>query len=203
MPDYTNHTPTSRMEMILKSMVEGLDYVENPQSVVEALLLALNEKIKNSKIYKVAGSKAFEELGTPDAAHVGLVYSITDEFTIDNRFIDYDPLVPGHFPAGTNVVGIVDVDDVTGEETYYWDTLSGFIDLSGYLLKADAADTYLSKTDAASTYLNKTDAASTYINQDKIGAAGGVAPLDENGDLPLDDLGVEPVTSAELASMWN
>lgn len=202
MPDYSNHTPTSRMEMILRAMVDGLDYVENPQSVVEALLLALNEKIKNSKIYKVAGSKSFEELGMPDEAHVGLVYSITDEFTIDSRFVDYDPLVPGHFPAGTNVVGIVDVDEITGEETYYWDTLSGFIDLSGYLLKTDAAETYLSKTDASSTYLTQTDAAATYIDQDQIGVAGGVAPLDEDGALPLDDLGVEPVTSEELASMW-
>lgn len=199
MPDYSNHTPTSRMEMILRAMVDGLDYLENPQSVVEALLLALNEKIKNAKIYKVGPSKQFSELGIPTEANIGWVYNITDSFTTNEYFIDG---AGTEFPAGTNVLGIVDQDPVTGEETYWWDTLSGFIDLSGYLLKTDAADTYLAKTDAADTYLTQTDAASTYIDQDQIGAAGGVAPLDEDGALPLDDLGVEPVTSEELAGMW-
>lgn len=163
MPDYSNHTITSRMEEILYDMVHDLEYTGNPQSVVEALLIDLNEKMKNARIYKVAGSKAFADLGNPSVNTVGFVYSITDDFTTDNRFIDG---AGENFPAGTNVVGIVDVDASTGTETYWWDTLSGFVDLSGYLLKTDAASTYLTKTDAASTYLTKTDAASTYVKDD-------------------------------------
>ena len=142
MPDYSNHTITSRMEEILYDMVNDLEYTGNPQSVVEALLIDLNEKMKNARIYKVAGSKAFANLGDPSANTVGFVYSITDAFTTDNRFIDG---AGDDFPAGTNVVGIVDVDSITGTETYWWDTLSGFIDLSGYLLKTDAASTYVNK----------------------------------------------------------
>ena len=42
MPDYSNHTITSRMEEILYDMVHDLEYTGNPQSVVEALLLDLN-----------------------------------------------------------------------------------------------------------------------------------------------------------------
>ena len=190
MQDYSNHTITSRMEEILYDMVNDLEYTGNPQSVVEALLIDLNEKMKNARIYKVAGSKAFEDLGNPSANTVGLVYSITDAFTTDSRFIDG---AGDDFPAGTNIVGIVDVDSTTGTETYWWDTLSGFIDLSGYLLK----------TDAASTDLSKTDAASTYINQNKIGAANGVAPLDANGELDFTNSGLEPVSSQDLEDMWD
>lgn len=190
MPDYEHHTITSRMEEILYDMVHDLEYTGDPQSVVEALLIDLNEKMKNARIYKVAGSRAFADLGNPSANTIGLVYSITDAFTTDSRFIDG---AGDDFPAGTNVVGIVDVDASTGVETYWWDTLSGFIDLSGYLLK----------TDAAATYLSKTDAASTYVNKDMIGAANGVAPLNSSGELDFTNSGLEPVSSQDLEDMWD
>lgn len=182
MPDYSNHTITSRMEAILDAMVKGLDYLPDPQSVVEYLLIQLNENIKNARVYKVAGSKAFADLGVPSANTVGLVYSITDAFTTNAYFIDG---AGDEFPAGTNVVGIINVNETTGEETYWWDTLSGFIDLSGYLLKTDAASTYLTQSDAASTYLSKTDAASTYLTQTD---AAATYVTDSDADMSEQDI---------------
>ena len=193
--------PVSTFEKILRAMIDGTEYSEDPRSVMEALLLELNEKIKNAKIYKVAGSKAFSELGQPTAAYVGLVYSITDEFTIDNRFIDYDPNVTSTFPAGTNVVGIVDVDPVTSVETYYWDTLSGFIDLGPYLLKTEAAQTYVAKTDLGTTVPSLD--ANGKIPAEQI-ATTQINGIDLYGDdNSLSDLGVVGITTAELSAMWD
>ena len=191
----------SRVEDILIAALNGEEYLIYPESRIEELLIALNEKIKNAKIYKVAGSKAFEELGQPTQNTVGLVYSITDEFTIDSRFIDYDPTVTSTFPAGTNVVGIVDVDTTTGAETYYWDTLSGFVDLSGYLLKTDAAQTYVAKTDLGETVPSLD--ANGKIPAEQI-ATTQINGVDLYGDdNTLADLGMNTITSAELAGMWD
>lgn len=190
--------PQSREEEILIAAINGEEYNHLPESRIEALLIELNDKIKNAKIYKVAGSKAFEELGVPTAATIGLVYTITDDFTTNQYFIDG---AGDYFPAGTNVVGIVDVDDQTGEESYWWDTLSGFIDLSGYLMKVEAAETYVAKTDLG-------DTVPTLDENGKI-PAEQIAQTQINGidlygeDNTLADLGMNTITSAELEAMWN
>lgn len=201
MPDYSNHTITSRMEAILDSMVKGLDYLEDPQSVVEYLLIQLNDKIKHmSSAMKPAGSKEFSELGAPSVDTVGLIYNITDAFTTNSYFIDGSGT---NYPAGTNVYGIVNENAITGEEEYYWDVFGAAIDLSAYLTKTEAASTYLSQTDAASTYMTQASATTTFIDNDMIGAPNGVCPLDVNGDLSFSAVGVGTISSQDLSDMWD
>ncbi len=77
---------------------------------------------KIGSVYKPGGSVPFASLPTADKEHLGMVYNVTDAFTTTDSFIDG----AGHgYPAGTNVVIILD------GETYKYDTLSGFVDLSG------------------------------------------------------------------------
>ena len=190
--------PESRVESILQASIDGNDYTGYPESRIEELLIALNDKIKNAKIYKIGGSKLFAELGVPSANTMGWCYNIEDAFTTNQYFIDG---AGKSYPAGTNVVGIVRENPTTGVEEYWWDTISGFIDLSGYLLKIEAADTYVAKTDLGDT----------------------VPTLDENGKIPeeqldniqingidlygedntLADLGMQTISSAELEALWN
>lgn len=83
---------------------------------------------KVSAVYKPAGSVAFASLPTPDSTNVGNVYSVTDAFTTDERFIEG---TGKQYPAGTNVV-VVNVED-----SYLYDVLAGFVDLSGYWAKSE------------------------------------------------------------------
>lgn len=83
---------------------------------------------KVSAVYKPAGSVAFASLPTPDLTNVGNVYSVTDAFTTDERFIEG---TGKQYPAGTNVV-VVSVED-----SYLYDVLAGFVDLSGYWAKTE------------------------------------------------------------------
>lgn len=83
---------------------------------------------KLSAVYKPAGNSTFANLPTPSASNLGNVYSMTEAFTTDERFI---ASVPTEYPIGTNVV-VVQVDDA-----YYFDVLAGFIDLSNYMEFSD------------------------------------------------------------------
>lgn len=87
---------------------------------------------KLSSVYKPGGNMLFENLPEPSAANLGLVYSMNDAFTTDDRFIASEPTP---YPIGTNVVCV----QVTVEETptYLYDVLAGFVDLSGYMQKTD------------------------------------------------------------------
>lgn len=91
---------------------------------------AINAKVAST--YKAGGSVAFAALPTPDEAHLGFVYNVTDKFTTTADFIEG---AGGKHPAGTNVA-IVAVTD--GEATSYkYDVLAGFVDLSEYAKTAD------------------------------------------------------------------
>lgn len=81
-----------------------------------------------SSVYKASGSVAFTSLPTPAAGNLGNVYNVTDAFTTSASFVEGAGKV---YPAGTNVT-IVKIGD-----TYKLDVLSGFVDLSGYMLKTD------------------------------------------------------------------
>ena len=83
---------------------------------------------KLSSVYKPAGSVAFASLPTPSASNLGYVYNMLDAFTTDERFIESSPT---SYPIGTNVVVI------QSEDSYYFDVLAGFVDLSGYAKKTD------------------------------------------------------------------
>lgn len=146
MPDYSNHTPTSRTEMILRDMVDGTEITLNPQSVVEYLLIQLNEKIgPGGGALKPSGSKTFSELGAPTEDQLGNIYNITDAFTSNAYFIDGSGK---NYEAGTNVYCIVQKDPLTEEDTYWWDVFGASIDLSAYLTKTEAASTYVTDSDA-------------------------------------------------------
>lgn len=93
---------------------------------------------KATKAYIPKGTCEFTALPTADADKIGWVYNVintdnTDpdnpvlgEFTIDNRFIEYDASQEKTFPSGTNIV-IVE-DEESGSTVYKFDVLSGFID---------------------------------------------------------------------------
>ena len=94
---------------------------------------------KISTTYHAAGSKAFANL--PSAAVLadedqatailGDVYNLTDSFTIDARFLEYESGKARTYPAGTNVAVVRIVNASEGYD-YKLDVLQGFIDLSGY-----------------------------------------------------------------------
>lgn len=109
---------------------------------------AINAKVAST--YKAGGSVAFTALPTPDEAHLGFVYNVTDKFTTTDSFVEG---AGGKHPAGTNVA-IVAVTD--GETTgYKYDVLAGFVDLSGYVAKEDGKG--LSTEDFTTEHKNKLD----------------------------------------------
>lgn len=91
-----------------------------------------------SSTYKPSGSVEFTSLPTPSADNLGNVYNVTDAFTAGATFITSEQ--GQKYPADTNVV-VVEVDG-----SYYFDALSGFVDLTGYLTTAEAAETYATIT---------------------------------------------------------
>lgn len=87
-----------------------------------------------SSTYKPSGSVEFASLPTPSADNLGNVYNVTDAFTAGATFIASEQ--GQKYPADTNVA----VVEVEGQ--YYFDALSGFVDLTGYLTTTEAAGTY-------------------------------------------------------------
>ena len=90
----------------------------------------INSKL--SSVYKPGGSMDFVNLPEPSEAILGLVYSMNDAFTTDDRFLASEPV---QYPIGTNVVTIAVSD--SGETKYLFDVLAGFVDLSDYAKKTD------------------------------------------------------------------
>lgn len=91
-----------------------------------------------SSTYKPSGSVEFASLPTPSADNLGNVYNVTDAFTAGATFIASEQ--GQKYPADTNVA-VVEVDG-----SYYFDALSGFVDLTGYLTTTEAAGTYATIT---------------------------------------------------------
>ncbi len=87
-----------------------------------------------SSTYKPSGSVEFASLPTPSADNLGNVYNVTDAFTAGATFIASEQ--GQKYPADTNVA-VVEVDG-----SYYFDALTGFVDLTGYLTTTEAAETY-------------------------------------------------------------
>lgn len=88
---------------------------------------AIDNKLGST--YKPKGSIAFASLPSLIADNEGNVYNITDAFTTTSDFVEG---AGKNYPAGTNVV----IVNTTGT-TYKYDVLSGFVDLSGYVLATD------------------------------------------------------------------
>lgn len=101
-------------------------------------------------VYKPAGSVAFAQLPSVlSASELGNVYNVTDAFEADERFMAGE--VGTSYPAGTNVA-VVEVDS-----SYYFDALSGFVDLTGYLTITEAEETYATIASLTSGLQGKVD----------------------------------------------
>ncbi len=94
---------------------------------------AINAKI--SSAYKAAGSvEADKFLTAPSQEEEGNVYNSTEPFSTNENFVESEIR---SYPAGTNVVVVRDSD------TYKYDVLAGFVDLTEYA-KNDSVDTKIS-----------------------------------------------------------
>lgn len=99
------------------ALTAGTDYLTPTQ--VDA---AIDAKI--SSVYTPKGSTAFASLPSPASSNVGHVYNITDAFTTTSSFVEG---AGKSYPAGTNVVCVNE-----GNNTYKWDVLAGFIDMTEF-----------------------------------------------------------------------
>lgn len=113
------------------SLANGAGY--QTESQVNALI---DSKIQASIIPK--GSMAFANLPIASSTNLGWMWNISDSFTIDDRFIDYEAGKTKTYPAGTNVYVVDNGND--NSHTYKFDVYSGFVDLGGYATKDDVEE---------------------------------------------------------------
>ena len=90
---------------------------------------AINAKVAST--YKPAGTIAAEAISifVPAEKYLGNVYNVSEEFTTTANFVEGAGKT---YPAGTNIVVVKVVDD-----SYKFDVLAGFVDLSPYAKTAD------------------------------------------------------------------
>lgn len=97
----------------------------NAQSLITAIAQKFNA-VEGAYVFK--GSATLATLpDTLTATMVGYVYNMSEEFTIDNRFVEYQSGVTKKYPAGTNVA-ICDVGTASTPDLKF-DILAGFIDV--------------------------------------------------------------------------
>ena len=118
-----------------------------------------------SSTYEAGGSIAFASLPALTEANAGYVYNLSDDFTTTADFVEGSGK---SYPAGTNVV-IADL----GNNTYKYDVLAGFVDLSDYPTINDM-NTELAKKQNTLTFDNTPTNGST-----NPGTSEGVYQADE------------------------
>lgn len=101
---------------------------------------------KISSVYKPAGSVTFATLPTASADVLGNVYNVTDAFTTTAAFVEGSGK---KHPAGTNVVVVS-----TGADTYGYDVLAGFVDLTDYAKTDDVVAKVEGKDLSTNDYTN-------------------------------------------------
>ena len=84
---------------------------------------------KVTSVYKPVGSIEFAKLPTPTVDILGNVYNVTDTFTADDKFVAEER--GKKYSAGTNVAVIEQ------EGKYYYDALTGIVDVSDFLSKIE------------------------------------------------------------------
>lgn len=139
-----------------------------------------------SATYKPAGSIAFGSLPEPAKTELGKVYNVTDEFTASDKFVAGE--VGKKYPAGTNVVCIEESKD-----TYKWDVLSGFVDLSAYSTTEQIAAEYATKTEVTEGLATKVDkvVGSSLIKDELITKLEGMKEIkDVSGEFAVDPQGI-------------
>lgn len=101
---------------------------------------------KISSVYKPAGSVTFATLPAASADVLGNVYNVTDAFTTTAAFVEGSGK---KHPAGTNVVVVS-----TGADTYGYDVLAGFVDLTDYAKTDDVVAKVEGKDLSTNDYTN-------------------------------------------------
>ena len=144
------------------------------------LYALVNENIKNavSGLYKPAGGVTFAELPELSQSVLGYTYTVTDAFTTDNRFTDYDTETQtGHsFPADTEVAVIV--TGTTENPVYMFNVMGGIMD--GYATKGDL-DNYVEKEAGKSLSTNDyTDADKALVQDSPITVTATGAEITAN-----------------------
>lgn len=141
--------------------------------------------------YRPAGSIAFESLPSPAKTELGKVYNITNEFTASDKFVSGE--VGKKYPAGTNVVCIEESKD-----TYKWDVLSGFVDLSAYSTTEQIEAKYATKNEVTTGLDKKVDKVegSSLIQNTLITKLEGMKEIkDVDTELAVDPQGVLKVVA--------
>lgn len=97
---------------------------------------AIDSKMQST--IKPKGGILFANLPTPASTNEGWMWNMEDNFTIDNRFKDYESGKTKTYPKGTNVY-VIESSPAEGSTpaVYKFDVYQGFIDLSGYATKDD------------------------------------------------------------------
>ena len=85
---------------------------------------------KLSSTYHPVGNTLFDDLPELSETVLGNVYSLLDDFTTDERFVEGAGL---EYTKGTNIAVVV-----TADGSYLFDVMAGFVDLSGYMRTQDA-----------------------------------------------------------------
>ena len=93
---------------------------------------AIDSKMQST--IKPKGGILFANLPTPASTNEGWMWNMEDNFTIDNRFKDYESGKTKTYPKGTNVYVVSDERELEGVMTtvYLFDVYQGYIDLSNY-----------------------------------------------------------------------
>jgi hypothetical protein len=88
---------------------------------------------KTKAAIKPKGGILFANLPTPASTNEGWMWNMEDDFTIDNRFKDYESGKTKTYPNGTNVY-VIESTPAEGSTpaVYKFDVYQGYIDLSNY-----------------------------------------------------------------------
>lgn len=143
-----------------------------------------------SSTYKAAGSVDFAALPELSVTEEGKVYNVNDAFSTTENFVEG---TGKQYPAGTNVVCIE-----TEPDTYKWDVLAGFVDLSAY-------ETTSSANSKLSIKVNKEEGKSLVADTD-ISKLQGLANIKTvaDGELAVSgegELSVVAIDSAKVTGL--
>lgn len=179
----------------LKQLAERIkkDYATKAELTATGNKYATKEELKTqiSSTYKPGGSYKFASLPKAAADTLGMVYNVTDAFTTTESFLE--GAGKAH-PAGTNVVVISDVD------TYKYDVLAGFVDLSEYVTKVSGKQ--LSTNDYTTEEKNKLAGLNNYTHPASAGGGSKTSALykiatDANGHVST----ATAATSADITAL--
>ena len=157
---------------------------ERTQELINKIRTDYATKADMASAFIPKGSVAFASLpATLAATNLGWVYNVTDAFTVDNRFVEYDgsAATQKSFPAGSDIV-VIDADTTGSSPSYKFNVLAGFVDLSGYQEKNWS--TAKSVKEGGTTYATVETTIDALISE------------------KFDDANMIPITAAELTAMW-